>query len=300
MLTGITGNIHGFEAGGLINMNKGNVSGFQVAGLANITKGDISGFQAAGIWGTGASLDGMQVSGILGKVEASSGVQVSGIVNLSRDTRVSIAGITNMNTGAVNGLQISGILNQTHSLKGMQIGLINIADSSAKSISLGLINIIRDRFFDEWSIEFADYENLSIGYHLGTKELYTIFSVGMNLMKEKLWVAGLGLGHVERITDAFTVRPEMLWFTYFPFAFERPLRDTWTYHLRVAFVKDIGPRFSVSVAPGFYLAQKSNRGTEDDFGYDHSPIPPFYDVRRAGSSTKTSLGFGLALALIMK
>lgn len=300
MLTGFTGSIHGFEVGGLLNMNRGSVSGFQVAGLGNITKGSISGFQAAGIFGTGDSLNGMQVNGIMGNVGASYGVQVSGIVNISRDTRVGIAGLTNLNNGDVNGIQISGILNKTRNLNGVQLGLINIADSSAKGISIGLINIIRNRFFDELYIEFADYSNLSVGYHLGTKELYTIFSAGMNFAEDRLWVAGIGLGHVEKLGNAFTVRPEMLWYTYFPMAFESPLRDTWIWNLRLAFVRDLSPGFSISVAPGFYMAQKSNKGTEEDYGYNHSFIPPFFEVRRAGSSAKTSVGFGLALALMIR
>jgi hypothetical protein len=135
---------------------------------------------------------------------------------------------------------------------------------------------------------------------LGTKELYTIFSGGFNLIEDKLWVTGLGLGHVETISPVFSIRPEMVCYTYFPMTYEKPLRDTWAYHLRVAFVRDLGNRFAISAAPGFYFSKKSNKGTEEDYGYNQSPIPTFFDVRPAGSSNKTAFGFGMELSVILK
>ncbi|HLO60228.1 MAG TPA: hypothetical protein VK179_15870 [Bacteroidales bacterium] len=300
ILTGYTGGVDGFELGGLINMNKGNVSGFQAGGIANITSGDVSGFQAAGIYSMAKNLEGIQINGIFGKTDESGGVQISGITNVSKETHVAIAGISNINASRVNGLQIAGILNTTKSIDGVQIGLINIADSCKKGVSIGLVNIIRNRYFDEWSFDVADYMNLGISYHLGTKELYTIFSGGFNLVEEKLWVAGLGLGHVNQVSPSFSIRPEVVCYTYFPMTYVKPLRDTWIYHLRVAFVRDLGSRLAISAAPGFYISKKSNRGTEDEYGYSQSPIPDFFDVRPAGSSNKTAFGFGMELSVILK
>jgi hypothetical protein len=300
ILTGYTGGVNGFEIGGLINMNKGNVSGFQAGGIANITSGDVSGFQAAGIYSMAKNLNGIQINGIFGKVDSSDGVQISGIANVSNETHVAISGISNINATHTKGLQIAGIFNSTKTLDGVQIGLINIADSCEKGVSIGLVNIIRNRFFDEWSFDVADYMNLAISYHLGTRELYTIFSGGFNLVEDKLWVVGLGLGHAEQVSPVFSVRPELICYTYFPMEFERPLRDTWSYHFRVAFVRDLSRRLAISAAPGFYFSNKSNHGSETEYGYQQSPIPAFFDVRPAGSSNKYAFGCGLSLSVIFK
>ena len=300
VLTGNTGNIDGCEIGGLLNTNQGNMSGVQIAGLGNMTKGNVNGLQIGGLYSLADSVEGLQLNGIFSKCGELDGLQISGILNLSTSSESSIAGIANINTGKQKGVQLAGIYNQTKVLNGVQIGLINITDTIEKGIPVGLVSIVRKGHYDEWSFIVADYLNLGISYKLGVKQLYTIYSVGMNLFEDQLWVAGLGIGHLHEVSPKFSIQPEIICYTYLPMDFQKPLRDTYVSHFKFGLVRNFNENLAFSFAPSIYMAWKSNRGMDDVYGYEQSPINPLFDVIPAFSNNRMEFGFGLSLALQFK
>jgi hypothetical protein len=294
-LTGYNRGVNGFELGGLLNMNHGNISGCQISGLGNITHENVDGLQIAGLFSIGDNLDGLQISGIFNKCSKADGLQISGIINLSDSSEASIAGIANINTGLQNGIQIAGIYNQTQMLNGIQIGLINVADTINRGVCLGLINLIKKGSYSEGSVTVADYQNIGFSFKHGTKNLYTIYTAGMNLIKDRLWVAGLGLGQINNVNSVFSIQTEMVLYTYFPMDFKRYIRDTYVSHLKIGFVRKIDEHISFTAAPGIYLSWKSNRGRYDKYGYEQSPLNPLFDVKPAYHNTKMECGLGLSL-----
>jgi hypothetical protein len=296
MLTGTTGSINGFEIGGLLNTNKGNISGLQLGGIGNNTWGYVDGAQIGGIYSLADSVDGMQMSGIFSKCSESDGLQISGIANFSTSSVASIAGIVNINTGNQDGIQLAGIFNQAKEVNGVQIGLINIADTIKNGIPIGLISLVKKGHYDEWSFSIADYLNLGISYKLGVKQFYTIYTVGMNLVEDQLWVAGLGFGHLSEVNPKLSIQPEVICYTYFPMDFQGRIRDTYIYHFKFGLVRNLSERMAISFAPSIYLAQKSNRRTYEQYGYEQSLVGPLFDVDRI-DHTRLECGFGLSIAL---
>ncbi len=295
LLTGNTGNINGFEIGGLLNANKGTVSGAQVAGIGNITQGDIDGLQVGGLFSIADDLDGLQISGIFSRCSEAKGLQISGILSTSSSSEASISGIANINTGDQRGAQIAGIYNQAKKLNGVQIGLINLADTVESGIPIGLISLVKKGFYDEWNFSVADYQNLGLSYKLGIKQFYTIYTVGMNLLEDQLWVAGLGFGHLREINPRFSIQPEITCYTYYPMDFRRRIRDTFVNHFKLGLVYNVSEHFALSFAPSLYWALKSNRQTHEQYGYEQSLIDQLFKVERGGS--RMEYGFGLSLAI---
>jgi hypothetical protein len=250
-----------------------------------------------GLFSLGKNLDGMQVSGIFGKTLESDGLQVAGIVNVSHTAKSSIAGIANINDGLQKGIQIAGIYNQTKEMNGLQIALINRCDTISNGVPIGLINLIKKGYYDEWSLSFADYLNMGISYKLGLKNLYTIYSVGMNIMEDQLWAGGLGIGHLHEINPKFAVQPEIMLYTYFPMDFQRRIRETHISHFKLGLVRRLNRNLAISFAPSVYLAWKSNREIYEVYGYEQSPIRPLFDVERVNNDKLMEFGFGLSLEL---
>lgn len=297
ILTGITGSVDGFELAGLLNINRHDISGFQVAGLGNLTSGNAEGLQLGGLFSRCDTLNGAQISGIYGQASEAEGLQVAGIINISNSAESSIAGLVNINNTLQRGIQIAGIYNQTTELKGIQIGLINKTDTISDGLSIGLINLIKRGCYDEFTFSVADYLNMGLSYKLGLKKFYTVYTIGMNYLEDKLWVAGLGVGHLYEVNQRFAIQPEISWYTYLPMDFQRKIRDTFVSHFRVGFIRKLSPSTGISVSPGIYMAWKSNRNIYDDYGYKVSPIGPVFDVKRAGTNNMVEFGFGLGVAL---
>jgi len=299
-LMGYTGSIKGCEIGGLLNINKSNMLGFQVGGIGNITNGNVIGMQIGGIFSLTDSMRGFQVNGILSKSNEVKGVQISGIVNISKSANATISGIANINNGNLRGIQIAGIYNQTKELNGIQIGLINVADTIKSGVSLGLVNIVKKGFYDEWTIHTSDYLNLGVSYKSGSKHFYNIYSVGMNLIEEKLLIAGFGFGHISEINSKYSFQPELICYTYFPKDFKKPIRDTYISHIKFGFVRNLNKKLALSFAPSIYWSIKSNRGRFSTYGYENSMIGPIYKRDIKNSNSRMEIGYGVSLGINIK
>jgi hypothetical protein len=188
--------MHGAQAAGLFNLTGGYVNGTQVAGIYNLGLNDVRGVQVAGIANT--------VNGGL------SGVQVSGIHNYIKGSvkGVQVAGISNFAGKEMNGLQVSGILNYTKKLRGVQIGLINIADTS-DGYSIGLINIVF-KGYHKLSLSYNEVMPLNVAFKTGNGKLYSILLAGIDPgPNDKLYSFGYGLGSEQKLTNWFSVNPEL-------------------------------------------------------------------------------------------
>jgi hypothetical protein len=299
MLTGLTGSIDGCEIGGLVNLNKGDVSGFQVAGIGNITGGYIDGAQIGGIFSMADSVDGLQVGGIFSKCGKAQGLQIGGLVNLSATSEAAIAGIANINSGNQDGIQIAGIYNQAKEVNGVQIGLINFADTIRKGVPIGLISIVRKGHYHEYEFAIADYLNLGISYKLGLKQFYTIYTAGMSLAKDQLWVAGLGFGQLHEVNPRFSIQPELVWYYYFPMDMQRQYRDTHVTHFKLGLVRNLSQNLAISLAPSIYVSWKHKPYNRDEYGYEQSPVGPLFDVD-SYDHNRIGIGFGLSAGIHLR
>jgi hypothetical protein len=241
-----------------------------VAGISNINKGEAKGFQISGITN----------------------------VNGGNSKGFQIAGIANINNDDSQGFQLAGIINKTKNHKGLQIGLINIADS-VDGVSLGLINIFKKGFYDEWEISFADYANFKVSYKAGSKKLYTIYSVGATIMKDNLYVAGIGLGHISPINSRLAFQPELICHMYFPSDF-KDVRENNSTHLKLGLVYSVSDKIGLSFAPSIYARtqdlDKFNQSTTDKT----SPIDPIFSHTNKKHNEKIDVGVGLSIGLIIK
>jgi len=151
IFAGYNGGVHGFEIGGLLNIDRFNVRGVQIGGLGNIVGNTTYGFQAGGLFNINLGpLAGVQVSGISNILsDTLDGIQISGLNNwcsgTMRGTQIAglfnfslrkldgaqLAGLVNMTPGNVNKIQIAGFLNYGKTIRGTQVaGFINIASET--------------------------------------------------------------------------------------------------------------------------------------------------------------------------
>lgn len=164
LLVGVSGGVHGFELGGLINQVRGNVTGGQFAGLGNFAGGYVSGMQLGGLYNmsygevTGAQfagfgnyhkgrLKGMSLAGLYNiSKDYATGAQFSGILNMVNGPLkgFQLSGITNINQGVTRGHQYTGLFNYSReSLYGVQIaGLMNQSSHEMSGFqAAGLLNL---------------------------------------------------------------------------------------------------------------------------------------------------------------
>lgn len=94
---GYAGGVHGFELGGLFNMDREHVKqSLQIAGIFNVVGGNVSGLQIAGIYNrVGGRLEGIQLGGAINKVGYLGGLQI-GMVNISDSSRGYSLGLVNI------------------------------------------------------------------------------------------------------------------------------------------------------------------------------------------------------------
>lgn len=178
LLGGYSNGVAGFEAGGLVNINKSNVDGFQVCCLMNISGKNVNGFQASGLSNlTTGNVNGCQMSVIsnLG-ADTVKGVQAAGIVNVcnKKMSGLQLAPGVNISRGKETGVQVAGLANYAANPR-FQLGIVNIADTS-DGTPLGIINIIRHGYY---AIS-VNIDELQTGYFLfsmGTRRLYSMVGV---------------------------------------------------------------------------------------------------------------------------
>jgi len=284
LIAGVTGSVSGFELGGLGNINRVDIKGVQLGGLFNATSAGFYGLRTAGIFN------------IAGK--KASGLQIGGLLNLNKSnfTGLQIAGIINLNKGETKGVQIAGLLNVNKKLSGFQVGLINMSDTADHAISIGLINIVKNGGYSEFEFSLADYQNLGLSFKHGLKSFYNIYNIGFNFLEDNLWSAGVGFGHLQKISNRLNFQPEALATTYFPEDFKHYKR-TLTYRLKLGLVYSLSDKIGLSVAPSVYYAdfQNDNNGLAP---YKISSIKPFKS--HTGSENQWHLGTGISVGLHLR
>ncbi len=200
MAAGYSHAVEGVEIGGMLNMSRSYVQGVQMSGGLNINGELTNGVQFAGISNiTLSDLKGWQVAGLSNHVDQASGVQIGGASNFSKNMKgVQVAGMSNWNQYEYRGVQISGGLNYTKQLKGLQIGVVNVADSVAGGVMLGVVNWAKNGFH---VFEFSsnDVTSYNLSFKSGVEAFYTVLKAGINPHDRQLWDYGMGIGTLARL-----------------------------------------------------------------------------------------------------
>lgn len=203
-----TGKVSGAQFAGLTNINTGQTHGAQFAGIANLNIDTLTGFQGAGIINVNtSSMRGTQLAGIanasIGDIK---GGQFAGIANVGTGNvnGVQAAGIINVNADTTNGAQLAAILNYTKTLKGLQLGLINISDTVASGVPIGLITIVA-KGYRRLEVEASESLYATINFKTGTHKFYNIFSVGFRPENQLYWGVGYGFGTWIPLSEKFAL-----------------------------------------------------------------------------------------------
>lgn len=228
IIGGYAAGTSGVELGGIFNIDKRNANHVQVAGAFNVVGGTFKGVQLAGIHNNVFdSLKGVQASGFsnlvkgdLGGVQLTGnynviwgnlkGVQAAGTVNLVKDKShgVQLAGLGNISRKEMKGVQLAGLFNYTHYSRGVQIALVNIADSSS-GYSIGLINIVK-KGYHKLSVYSNEMLNVNMAYKSGSRKLYSILLVGMNIAENnKAYTIGYGIGKEMMLNQNLSIATEL-------------------------------------------------------------------------------------------
>ena len=331
LLTGKIGGLNGLEISGIYGQVENNAFGIQIAGFSNIVGGKMIGFQVSSLANIiGYGIIGMQVSGITNIIgDKMTGIQISGLANILGDTitGVQISGLANLVGGEIKGLQVSGLVNgvgekikglqvssianviygemkgvqislynRVNTLSGLQIGLINVNDTIEKGISLSLINIVKKGAYREWELLFYDHINVAISYKMGTQKFYTLYTAGVNFIKDNLWVFGIGFGNLTPIGNRFYFQPEIVYNNYFPTNFKN-IQNTFTTHLKLGFVYRINGKIGLSLAPNVYVMNAEKRNKPDSEFYKITPIRAIYTNNKNNKQTAISVGVSLGLSI---
>lgn len=272
LFTGTVRSIKGLEIGTLYNQNNGDMTGVQSSGILNVAKGNVVGYQNAGITNVSGNVKGIQHAGISNHSKNFIGWQTAGIANTAHD---------------VVGVQTSGILNTAKTLKGIQVGLINIADSVEKGGGIGLLNFYKKGGYREFEISVADYQNIGLNFKTGTKQIYSILSVGYNFTPKSLLVSGFGIGTLHKIKHNLFIKPELIMYNYVEddFRFRSTSNST---HLRVGIMKKVN-KIGFTLMPSVYYANipENLEGNLTEI----SKLKPFVQNKHG------RFGFGLSLGI---
>lgn len=231
LLGGYAAGVDGFEAGGLVNVDRDTVAGVQLAGLANVVGRHLNGFQAAGLANVlGGPGRGVQAAGLLNlATRPVAGAQLAGLFNYagprkrpaeieltastadvastttavpagdapgSTDKAAQVAGLFNVALTEVRGGQVAGLLNVAHTVRGVQVaGLVNIADS-VQGVSLAPFNFVRHgyhRLEATYSETWPVTLSLKLG---GSAAFYTFITAAYDGFGSgpRRWATGYGFG----------------------------------------------------------------------------------------------------------
>jgi len=296
------GDMQGIQLTGLVNTSLENIQGTQIAGFGNYSY-NISGMQIAGFGNLAIDVKGVQIAGFgnisdirgtqiagFGNVSGSMrGIQIAGFGNFAKDVKgMQIAGFGN-SVDSAKGVQIAGLFNRSNTLRGLQIGLISVNDTIERGGSLSLVNIVRRGFYREWEISVADYSNVAVTYRMGTRTLYTIYTVGANFIEDNLLNFGIGFGHRRAISSNIDFRPEVVAYNYFSMDF-RDIQPTFSARLRLGFIYNISENFGLSLTPSLFVMNGRLNN------YRISPIPSFHNLHES-ENRLTALGIGIGLGI---
>lgn len=156
-----------------VNFTAGGLLGAQV-GAVNVVTGGATGLQAGAVNVTTAELRGFQGSVLNIASGVTTGAQV-GVLNIGGD---------------VTGAQI-GVLNIASTVKGTQIGVLNIAKESDAPI--GLLNVITKGQFRA-AVWANETQVVNVAAKLGSRNVYSQLTIGLNPRDGTRLFAGLGLG----------------------------------------------------------------------------------------------------------
>ncbi|MCC3155636.1 secretin and TonB N-terminal domain-containing protein [Hymenobacter sp. 15J16-1T3B] len=197
VLGGYAAGVDGFEAAGLVNVDRDTVAGLQVAGLANVVGRHLDGVQAAGLANVlGGPGRGWQAAGLLNlATRPVAGAQTAGLFNFAgprkrpaepeltastaasgttasgslddattapRDMAVQAAGLFNVALTEIRGGQAAGLFNVAKEANGLQAaGLFNVAGTVHGVQLAGLVN-----FADSvQGVSLAPFNFVVHGYH---------------------------------------------------------------------------------------------------------------------------------------
>ncbi|TGD79681.1 DUF4974 domain-containing protein [Hymenobacter wooponensis] len=218
VLGGYATGVEGFEAAGLINVDRDTVSGVQVAGLANVVGRHLNGFQGAGLLNVlGGEGKGWQAAGLSNiATRPIAGVQTAGLFNYAGPAKAPVtglateaaaptsaspktlqaAGLFNLSLHEVHGTQVAGLLNAAGTVHGLQLaGLVNIADS-VDGVSIAPFNLVRHGYH---RFEVTNSETWPVGASLklgGSAAFYTFFAGAYDGFGsgQRRWALGYGVG----------------------------------------------------------------------------------------------------------
>lgn len=206
----VGGNVTGLQAAGFFNANKGaltkgvqaagfanlnrSMTGAQLAGFTNLSLGNVTGAQFSGFYNQSGDFKGAQGAGFHNHARSVDGLQLAGFSNIALDS-VHGAQLSSFFNHAkhVDGLQASGFVNHAKTVKGVQLGIINIADTVEKGVTIGLVNIVRKGML-QFELSTNDVTDLNLQFKSGTPRLYGIVGAGLETRENGIWAYSSGFG----------------------------------------------------------------------------------------------------------
>ena len=192
----VGGEVHGLQMGGFVNTTDDYVRGAQIGGFINIASDSVNGFQMGGFTNITRDMQGVQIAGFNNHTKNTSGFQLSGFVNTAGD---------------MDGCQMAGFVNVAKEVRGFQLSVVNIADSVATGVPLGLLNIVKKNGLLSPGIESDDVVPYRFTFRSGLDKFYTVLSIGTNPGEH--WTLGAGFGSKLFTGDkkTFLLNPEIRW-----------------------------------------------------------------------------------------
>lgn len=127
LLGGVSGGLHGFELGTLVNIVNGDTRGIQIAGITNVVANNTRGGQLSGV----ANLTGGNVRG--GQIAA---------FNITRGQMTGLQiGASNIAAGGLLGAQLSATNIAWGPAKGLQLGAVNMTRQEMLGLQLSAVNL---------------------------------------------------------------------------------------------------------------------------------------------------------------
>ena len=181
------------QLSGMVNYTK-DLKGLQLSGFGNIASGKMNGAQLTGIVNlTGGKASGFQIGGIANIIgDKLNGWQLSGLGNYTGDVEgFQLTGMANIANGNLKGGQV-GFLNYAQELRGFQFGIVNIADTIASGVNIGLFNFVKSGLH-KFEYSFNDATHHSLSFKTGSYKFYNILT-GSYRFENDLNIVGLGYG----------------------------------------------------------------------------------------------------------